>query len=136
MKHRPDVQAIVHAHPPHATAFCIARQSLPRNILPEIELFLPDIPMIPYATPGTQAFADGIIDCKTKANVYLLANHGALALGETVEACYYRMEMLNQYCKILILARQMAGEWSRLEPSAVKELAELRNRLTKTAPSE
>ncbi len=134
MKQDPDVKAVLHVHPPHATAFCVARQILPKAVLPEIELFLKDIPMIPYENPGTQAFADCIIDFPIKSNAYLLANHGALTLGKTLPECYYRMEMVDQYCRILILAKQLTDDWSRIDPDKLGELRAMRDKLTKTIP--
>lgn len=134
MRHRPDVKAVLHAHPPHATAFCVARMVLPRNVLPEIELFFDQIPMVPYATPGTQEFADLIIPHMKRADAFLLSSHGALTVGETVAECYYRMEMIDQYCRILILAKQLCGGWEFIDESGVEELRRIRERLTRTAP--
>ena len=56
-KMRPDVQAVVHCHPPYATAFAVAREPIPKCVLPEVEVFLGEVPMADYATPGTQKFA-------------------------------------------------------------------------------
>ena len=58
MKHRPDVKAVVHCHPPHATAFAVAREPIPQCILPEIEVFMGEVPIAPYETPGGHAFAN------------------------------------------------------------------------------
>ena len=60
-KNRPDVQAVVHCHPPHATAFAVAGVPIPNGVLPEVEVFLGEIPTAVYETPGTQKFADTIV---------------------------------------------------------------------------
>src|SRR5271169_5813426 len=60
-KHRPDVHAAVHCHPPHATAFAVAGEPVPKCILPEVEVFLGEVAISPYETPGSQLFADTII---------------------------------------------------------------------------
>ncbi len=61
MKERPEVKSVVHCHPPHATAFAIAREPIPQCVLPEVEVFLGDVPITKYETPGGQVFADTII---------------------------------------------------------------------------
>ena len=57
-KQRSDVTSVVHCHPPHATAFAVAREPIPQCVLPEVEVFLGDVPITKYETPGGQAFAD------------------------------------------------------------------------------
>ena len=72
MKARPEVQSVVHCHPPHATAFAIAREAIPQCVLPEVEVFLGDVPITKYETPGGQAFADTILPFVDKTNVLVL----------------------------------------------------------------
>ena len=60
-KHRPDVNAVVHCHPPHATAFAVAHEPIPKCVLPEVEVFLGEVPIAKYETPGDQKFADTIV---------------------------------------------------------------------------
>ena len=83
MKERPDVKSVVHCHPPHATAFAVAREPIPQCVLPEVEVFLGDVPITKYETPGSQAFADTILPYVKKSNVIILANHGTVSFGET-----------------------------------------------------
>ena len=85
MKARPEVKSVVHCHPPHATAFGIAREPIPQCVLPEVEIFLGDVPITKYETPGGQPFADTILPFIHKSNVIILANHGTVSFGETVE---------------------------------------------------
>jgi len=105
MKERPDVNSVVHCHPPHATAFAVAREPIPQAVLPEVEVFLGDIPISRYETPGSQTFADTIRPVVKQSNVILLANHGTVSFGETVEKAYWWTEIVDAYCRILMLAK-------------------------------
>src|ERR1700744_2264196 len=107
MKNRPDVKAVVHCHPPHATAFAVAREPIPQCVLPEVEVFLGDVPITKYETPGGQVFAHTIIPFVKKANVIILANHGTVSYGETVEKAFWWTEILDAYCRILMLAKSL-----------------------------
>src|SRR5205807_6232852 len=80
-KERPDVQAVVHCHPPYATTFAVAREPIPKCVLPEVEVFLGEVPMADYATPGTQQFADTILPFLKDCNTIILANHGTGTFG-------------------------------------------------------
>src|SRR5262245_22493927 len=60
-RHRPDVRAVVHAHPPHATAFAVTGEPVPNGVLPEVEYFLGTVPTVPYQTPGTAKFAESVV---------------------------------------------------------------------------
>ncbi len=107
MKARPDVKSVVHCHPPHATAFAVAREPIPQCVLPEVEVFLGDVPITKYETPGGQEFADTILPFVHKTNVIILANHGTVSYGETVEQAYWWTEILDAYCRMLMLARDL-----------------------------
>jgi len=127
-RRRPDVRAVVHAHPPNATAFCVARQNLPKCVLPEVEIFLGQIPVAPYATPGTQDFAEAITPFLKDHWAFLLSNHGAITLGKDPFHAYYNMETLESYCRILILARQI-GDWNQIDYQAMQDLFKIKERL-------
>src|SRR6187402_726948 len=88
-KERPDVKAVVHCHPPHATAFAIAREPIPKCVLPEVEVFLGEVPIADYETPGTQQFADSILPFVKDASVVMLANHGSLAFSKDLMTAYF-----------------------------------------------
>lgn len=105
MKAQPEVKSVVHCHPPHATAFGIAREPVPMCVLPEVEIFLGEVPIAPYDTPGSQSFADTVLPFVHKSNVVILANHGTVSWGETVEQAYWWTEVLDAYCRMLMLAR-------------------------------
>jgi len=100
---------VVHCHPPHATAFAVAREPIPQAVLPEVEVFLGDIPISRYETPGSQTFADTIRPVVKHSNVILLANHGTVSFGETVERAYWWTEIVDAYCRILMLAKGLGG---------------------------
>ncbi|WP_165252539.1 class II aldolase/adducin family protein [Paludisphaera soli] len=107
LKARPDLRSCVHCHPPHATAFAVAREPVPKCVLPEIEVFLGEIAISPYETPGGQAFADTILPYVKDTETILLANHGTLTLGVDLEDAYFKTEIIDAYCRILILAKQL-----------------------------
>ena len=107
MKERPEVKSVVHCHPPHATAFGIAREPVPQCVLPEVEIFLGDVPIAQYDIPGSQDFANTILPFVNKSNVIILANHGTVSYGETVEKAYWATEILDAYCRMLILAKSL-----------------------------
>jgi L-fuculose-phosphate aldolase len=128
MKERPDVKAVVHCHPPHATAFGIAREPVPQCVLPEVEIFLGDVPITKYEIPGSQQFADTILPFVHKTNVIILANHGTVSFGETVERAYWWTEILDAYCRMLMLARGLGRVNYFTEPEA-HALLELKGQL-------
>jgi L-fuculose-phosphate aldolase len=128
MKERPDVRSVVHCHPPHATAFAVAREPIPQCVLPEVEVFLGDVPIARYETPGTQKFADTVLPFVKKTNVIILANHGTVSYGETVERAYWWTEILDAYCRILLLARGL-GTINYFTGAETRELLELKARL-------
>ncbi|HEX5269265.1 MAG TPA: class II aldolase/adducin family protein [Gemmataceae bacterium] len=127
-KNRPDVKAVVHCHPPHATAFAVAGVPIPQCVLPEVEVFLGDVPTALYDTPGTQKFADTIVPHLKASNTIILASHGTVTFGPDLEKAYWNSEIIDAYCRILILARQL-GNVNYFTPQQTKELLSLKQRL-------
>jgi L-fuculose-phosphate aldolase len=127
-KHRPDVQAVVHCHPPHATAFGVAHEPIPKCVLPEVEVFLGEVPVAVYETPGGQKFADTVVPYVKDCNTIILANHGTVTFGPDLEKAYWNSEIIDAYCKILILARQL-GRVNYFSDEKTRELLELKKRL-------
>jgi len=127
MKARPEVKSVVHCHPPHATAFAIAREPIPQCVLPEVEVFLGDVPITQYETPGSQSFADTVLPFVHKSNVIILANHGTVSFGETVERAYWWTEILDAYCRMLMLARDL-GRVQYLGEQKTRELLDLKTK--------
>jgi L-fuculose-phosphate aldolase len=126
-RRRPELKAIVHCHPPHATAFAIAREPIPLCVLPEAEVFLGEVPIAPYATPGSQSFAETIAPFIERSRVIVLANHGTVSFDADLERAYWWTEILDAYCRILLLARQL-GSFHYLDTHSVRELLELKQR--------
>jgi L-fuculose-phosphate aldolase len=126
-KQRPDIKSVVHCHPPHATAFAVAREPIPQCVLPEVEVFLGDVPITKYETPGGQAFADTVLPFVQKSNVIILANHGTVSFGEDVERAYWWTEILDAYCRILMLAKQL-GKVNYLNEREERELLALKDK--------
>jgi L-fuculose-phosphate aldolase len=112
------VKSVVHCHPPHATAFGIAREPIPQCVLPEVEIFLGDVPTTAYAIPGGKEFADTILPFVKKSNVIILANHGTVSFGESVERAYWWTEVLDAYCRMLMLAKGLGRVNYFTEPEA------------------
>ncbi|MEW6250120.1 MAG: class II aldolase/adducin family protein [Planctomycetota bacterium] len=123
----PSVRAVVHCHPPHATAFGVARVDIPTCILPEVEVFLGVVPRADYETPGGDTFAQTIRPFIGKANTVVLSNHGTVSWGPTVERAYWYTEILDAYCHMLLIARQL-GNIERLPGQKVDELLDLKER--------
>ncbi|MBS0207427.1 MAG: class II aldolase/adducin family protein [Planctomycetes bacterium] len=125
MKERPDIKSVVHCHPPHATAFAVAREPIPQCVLPEIEVFLGETPITVYETPGGQKFADTVLPFVKKTNVIILANHGTVSFGESVERAYWWTEILDAYCRILMLSKDL-GRVTYLNEEKSRELLDLK----------
>lgn len=128
MKERPDVKAVVHCHPPHATAFAVAREAIPQCVLPEVEVFMGEVPLAPYETPGGQEFAETVVPFLKATNTIILTNHGTVSFGKTLEEAYWKTEILDAYCRILILAKQIGGI-TYLDEQKSRELIDLKKRL-------
>ncbi len=125
----PGINAVCHAHPPHATAFAVAGMTLPSAILPEVEILIGQVPLADYDTPGTDQFADTILPhLRNKANTILLANHGAVACDRTLEQAYFHLETLDMYCQILLLSKEVGGI-RQIPAPKVRELLDIKQRL-------
>ena len=130
---RPDVRAVVHAHPPTATAFAVAGEGLMANVLPEIIFTLGQVPLLPYATPGTPGLADSFDAFVGDHDAFLLANHGATCCGPSLLVAHQRMESLEHAARILLAAR-LLGRVNTLTPDQVHALEEARARAGLGAP--
>jgi L-fuculose-phosphate aldolase len=128
MKSRADVRSVVHCHPPHATAFAVAREPIPKCVLPEIEVFLGEVAISPYETPGGQSFADTVLPFVKDTDTILLANHGTVTYGSDLEDAYFKTEIIDAYCRILILAKQI-GRINYYTDEKAAELIKLKPKL-------
>lgn len=124
---RSDVNAVVHAHPPVATGFALAGETLPSDALPEIVLGLGPVPLVHYETPGTPALADALEPHLAGHDAFLLANHGAVTLGPTLGVAYERMESLEHTARIVLTAR-LLGRVNPLSPDQLEALLGARDR--------
>ncbi|NLW08755.1 MAG: class II aldolase/adducin family protein [Firmicutes bacterium] len=127
-RQRPDVRAVLHAHPPVATAFTVAGIPLDRPVLPEIVVSLGRIPTAKYATPSTEELPASIRPFLEKHDAILLENHGALTVGGDLFNALFKMEQIEHFAKISLYARLLGGE-RELPPDAVEKLLMVRERL-------
>ena len=122
---RSDVSAVVHAHPPVATGFAVAAIPLDRPVLAEPIVTLGPVPVVPFGTPSTPDLAERVAAAIPFAHALLLANHGALTVGETLWRAWERMETLEQFARITLVAR-LLGSSRELSMEAVSALEALR----------
>lgn len=127
-KERADIGGVLHCHPPHATAFAIAQEPIPKCVLPEVEVFLGEVPTAKYETPGTTRFAETILPYVRDSNTIILANHGTIAFAKELMTAYFNTEIIDAYCRMLLLARQL-GPINYLGEKQVGELLEFKKRL-------
>jgi L-fuculose-phosphate aldolase len=109
-RNRPDVNAVVHAHPPVATGFAVAGIPLTRAVLAEVITTLGSIPIAAYGTPSTQELPDAVRKYIKAHDGMLLANHGAVTCGPDVMAAYFKMETIEHFARISLVARLLGGE--------------------------
>jgi L-fuculose-phosphate aldolase len=133
-RERPDINAVVHAHPPIATGFAVAGIALDRAVLAEVVTTLGGIPIAGYATPSTQELADTVAPLIKSHDGVLLANHGAVALGRDLYQAYYKMETIEHFAQISLVARQLGRE-HLLSREEVERLQGLRGRYGISAPA-
>ncbi len=130
MKRQPKAKACCHAHPPHAGAFAVAGVRPPTCMIPEAEVFLGEIGMAEYRTPGTPANADIIGEEAVNHMSVLMLNHGVICWGKDIEDAYWKMENTDAYCQTVLLATQLKGrDLLTITGSQAKELIDLRGQL-------
>lgn len=106
---RPDVNAVVHAHPPIATAHAVAGLGLDSYIMPEAVIFLGTVPLTKYGTPSTMEIPDAISEEIQTHDAVLLQNHGALTMGVDLMNAYFKMESLEFFAKVSLYTTQLGG---------------------------
>ncbi|HJO39979.1 MAG: class II aldolase/adducin family protein [Vicinamibacterales bacterium] len=123
-EHRPEIKAVVHAHPPAATGFAVAGIPLDRAVLAEVIVTLGSVPIAEYGTPSTSELADAVARYISAHDGLLLANHGALTIAPELFAAYYRMETIEHFARISIMARLLGRErvLSREEVDRLQDL--------------
>jgi L-fuculose-phosphate aldolase len=132
-RRRPEVGAVVHAHPPVAVGFAAAGIGLTECLVPEVVVNLGAVPLTPYATPGTPDLEAAIADAVAGHDAFLLANHGAVTLGADVDQALDRMETLEHFARVALVSRLLGGGRS-LSREAVAGLEEARRRAGGSLP--
>jgi L-fuculose-phosphate aldolase len=127
---RPDVDAVLHAHPPYATAFGAARMPLEPVCLPEAVVSLGLIPLAPFAMPKTPLAVEAVSRCAAEADAMLLPGNGVLTLAPDVALAYLRMELVEHLARILHHARALGGA----QPLPAEEMGKLLEQNRKTFP--
>lgn len=122
---RPDVGAVVHAHPTYATSFAIAGIPLTQPIMPEAVISLGCVPIAEYGTPSTNEIPDAVSKYLQSYDAVLLENHGALTYADSLLAAYLKMESVEFYAQLLFLSRQLGGP-KELSKDQVQKLYEIR----------
>jgi L-fuculose-phosphate aldolase len=125
----PAARAVVHCHPPYATAHAIAGTVPPGNLIPEQEVFVGPVALAPYETPGTMAFARTVLPFVQDHNTVLLANHGIVCWGDTITHAEWYVEVVDTYCKTVMIARQLGSPMNEIPPDKVAELLDIKKRL-------
>ncbi len=125
-KVRDDVCAVVHAHPPYATAFAVAGLVPSEKLMPEAYIAVGKVALAPYGTPSTDELAATLRPFVKDHDSVLLANHGAMTMGRDVTAAYHRMEALEQLCRITCIAGSLGGARS-LTPEQMAQLDAVRS---------
>jgi L-fuculose-phosphate aldolase len=132
-RHRPDVKAVMHAHPPTAVGFACAGRGLTDCLMPEVAVHLGSVPLTPYATPGTPELEAAIAGVLHDHDAFLLANHGAVTMGSSVDEALDRMETLEHFARIALTAEILGGPTS-LPAGAVAVLEVMRRKMGNPRP--
>ena len=131
---RPDIGAVVHAHPPIATGFAVAGKALDRAVLPELVVAFGSVPLAEYGLPGTPALVEGMLPFIPKYNAILLANHGAVAYAEDVMHALACMESVEHLARIMLVAEILGGP-KVLPRAEIRKLFESRSRYGVRVPN-
>ena len=120
------MNACMHCHPPHCNAFIFAGIVPPNGINPEADIFLNQIPLAPYATPGTDEVAASVAEAAKKSNVVFMENHGIVCGGRDVEEAEWFAENADAYCQVLLLAAGHGAKVQQVGPKGVKDFLAIR----------
>ncbi len=125
----PEAKAVVHCHPPHATAYAITGRIPPNCVIPEYEVFVGNVALTRYETPGTQEFADAVLPYVRKHNTVLLANHGIVCWADTVTHAEWYAEVVDTYCWTLMLAAQLGAPITHIPQEKTADLLAIKKRM-------
>ena len=121
-KANPKARAVVHCHPPYATAFAITGTVPPNGLIPEYEVFIGPAAVAPYETPGTQAFAETVLPFVAQHNTILLKNHGVVCWSDTVTHAEWLAEIMDTYCRTYLIARQIGEPLSVIPDDKIDDI--------------
>jgi L-fuculose-phosphate aldolase len=129
MKRQPRAVATVHCHPPYSTGFAVAGVEPPTCMIPEYEVFS-SVAMAPYRTPGTPEMGKLVADLVDKHNTVLMANHGVVTWSHlNVEDAYFKMEILEAYCRTVLVAHQLGKPVNTMTPAQLQDLLKIKQSL-------
>jgi len=128
-KANPKARAVVHCHPPYATAFSITGTTPPNGLISEYEIFIGPAAVAPYETPGTQAFAETVLPFVQDHNTILLQNHGVVCWSDTVTHAEWLVEVMDTCCKTYLLAKQIGKPLNVIPDNKIQEILTLKQRL-------
>ena len=131
---RPDVRAVLHAHPPVATGFAVAGRPLNRALLPEAIIHLGTVPIAGYGLPGTAALTEPMLPLIPGHDALLMANHGAVAYGHDVYQAFFHMETVEHLARVTLVAELLGGA-KALPRAEVAKLVEARARYGVQTPA-
>jgi L-fuculose-phosphate aldolase len=129
MKRQPRAVATVHCHPPYATGFAVAGIEPPTCMIPEYEVFS-SVAIAPYRTPGTPEMGQLVADLVDQHNTILMANHGVVSWSHNnVEDAYFKMEILEAYCRTVLVASQLGKPVNTMTPAQLQDLLNIKKSL-------
>ena len=125
----PQARAVIHCHPPHATAYAITGLLPPEDVIPEQEVFVGPLAITPYETPGTKKFAETVLPYVRSHNTVLLGNHGIVCWADTITHAEWLVEIVDTYCRTIILAQSLGGPIQKITRDKIGDLLEIKTRL-------
>src|SRR5215472_10562409 len=129
MKKQPKAVATCHCHPPYSTGFAVAGIEPPTCMIPEFEVFS-SVTIAPYRTPGTPEMGKLVADLVDKHNTILMANHGVVAWSHNnVEDAYFKMEILEAYCRTVMVATQLGKPANTMTAAQLQDLLKIKQSL-------
>jgi L-fuculose-phosphate aldolase len=128
-KANPKARAVVHCHPPYATAFAITGTTPPVGLIPEYEVFIGPAAVAPYETPGTQAFAETVLPFVHEHNTILLQNHGVVCWADTVTHAEWLCEIMDTYCKTYLIALQIGKPLGVIPDDKIDDMLERKRKM-------
>jgi L-fuculose-phosphate aldolase len=128
-KSAPSAKAVVHCHPPHATAYAITGQVPPPSVIPEFDIFIGGLAITPYETPGTKAFSETVKPYVQKHNSILLGNHGIVCWADTPTHAEWYVENVEMYCWTLLLSKHLGFPYFQIPPGKQQDLLAIKKRM-------